>query len=263
MHHPDPPRLLARVRERMRFKHYSIRTEQAYVDWIRRFIRFHDKRHPSELGAVDVEAFLTSLAVERNVAASTQNQAKSAILFLYREILGVELPWLDGIQSARRPARLPVVLTPGEVRSVLGQLRGKHALIGRLLCGTGMRILEVLRLRVGDVDFDRRQIVVRDGKGARDRMTVLPSGVAGQLSVHLVEVAEVHRADLAAGEALLPFALARKYPDAGRKPCGTRASPRPRPRTRSAIRSPRTCSMPATIFALSRNCWATRTSARR
>jgi integron integrase len=219
MHHPDPPRLLARVRERMRFKHYSIRTEQAYVDWIRRFIHFHDKRHPSELGAVDVEAFLTSLAVERNVAASTQNQAKSAILFLYREILGVELPWLDGIQSARRPARLPVVLTPGEVRSVLGQLRGKHALIGRLLYGTGMRILEVLRLRVKDVDFDRRQIVVRDGKGARDRMTVLPSGVAGQLRVHLVEVAEVHRADLAAGrgEALLPFALARKYPDAGRE----------------------------------------------
>src|SRR2546423_184926 len=173
---PQPPRLLARVRDRIRFKHYSLRTESAYIDWIRRFIVFHDKRHPSELGAAHVEAFLTNLAVARNVSASTQNQAKSAILFLYKEVLGIELPWLAGIESAKRPARLPVILTTIEVQRLLRHLDGVHHLIGRLLYGTGMRILEAMRLRVKDVDFTRCEIVVRDGKGAKDRITMLPKG---------------------------------------------------------------------------------------
>jgi integron integrase len=165
-----------------------------------------------------VEAFLTHLAVEGRVAASTQNQAKSALLFVYREVLGAELPWLDGIESAKRPTRLPVVLTPEEVRAILARVAGTSALILRLLYGTGMRILECLRLRVQDVDFARREILVRDGKGAKDRVTVLPMRVARGLREHLVRVRELHRADLAAGggEVYLPYALARKYPAAGR-----------------------------------------------
>jgi integrase len=138
-----PPRLLARLREKIRLKHYSIRTEQAYVAWIRRFISFHGKRHPADLGATEVEAFLTDLAVRHRVAAPTQNQAKSAILFLYKEVLEIELPWLDGIEGAQAPHRLPVVLTRGEVSAVLERLRGVHALIGRLLYGTGMRVMDV------------------------------------------------------------------------------------------------------------------------
>jgi integron integrase len=210
--------LLDLVRNRARLKHYSIRTEQAYVEWTRRFVVFHDGRHPRELGPGDVEAFLTHLAVEGKVAASTQNQAKSALLFLYREVLGAELPWLDGIESAKRPNRLPVVLAPGEVRAVLVRAEGTAALILRLLYGTGMRILECLRLRVKDVDFARREILVRDGKGAKDRVTVLPLSVARSLREHLVRVHELHRGDLAAGagEVYLPYALARKYPNAAR-----------------------------------------------
>ena len=216
---PEPPRLLNRVRDRIRYKHYSIRTEQAYVDWIKRFIYFHGKRHPSELGPADVEAFLTELAVSRNVAASTQNQAKSAILFLYKEVIGVDLPWLAGIHNAKRPARLPTVLTPAEVRRVLRNLRGIHALIGRLLYGSGMRIMEALRLRVKDIDFARREIVVRDGKGAKDRITMLPDGLAGSLKAHLRAVAQMHGADLEQGfgDVYLPAALARKYPNAARE----------------------------------------------
>jgi integrase len=175
-----PVPLLDRVRERIRLKHYSIRTEQAYCDWIRRFIIFHGKRHPTDLGAADVEAFLTALAVRGRVAASTQNQAKSALLFLYREVLGVELPWLDGIQKAKTPVRLPVVLTRDEVARVLARLEGVHHLIGALLYGTGLRIMEAMRLRVKDVEFARREILVRDGKGNKDRVTILPVRLSGQ-----------------------------------------------------------------------------------
>jgi integron integrase len=195
----DPPRLLDRVRAKIRLKHYSIRTEQAYVDWIRRFIVFHGKRHPVELGPAEVEAFLTDLAVTRTVSASTQNQAKSALLFLYREVLGIELPWLDHIDKAKTPARLPVVLTRAEVARVLSTLRGVHALLGRLLYGTGMRVMEGMRLRVKDVDFARYEIVVRDGKGLKDRVTMLPRAVVPALRSQMDVAQNIHRRDLAAG----------------------------------------------------------------
>ena len=216
---PGPQRLLLRISDRIRFKHYSIRTEQAYVEWIKRFIYFHHKRHPSELGAPDVEAFLTDLAVTRRVAANTQNQAKSAILFLYKEVLGIELPWLDGIESAKSSVRLPVVLTSDEVQKLLRHLRGVHFLVGRLLYGTGMRIMEAMRLRVKDVDFARHEIIVRDGKGAKDRITMLPRELEGPLGRQLIGVAKIHRADLAEGfgDVYLPNALAHKYPNAGRE----------------------------------------------
>jgi integron integrase len=215
----DRPRLLDQVRDRVRIKHYSIRTEQAYVDWVRRFVVFCDLRHPRELGREEVEAFLTHLAVACRVSASTQNQAKSALLFLYKEVLGIELPWLDGIESAKRPARLPVVLTTAEVEAVLARVSGTTGLILRLLYGTGMRIMECLRLRVKDVDFTRREVLVRDGKGAKDRVTVLPVRLALPLREHLARVRALHEADLAAGVAgvSLPFALARKYPNADRE----------------------------------------------
>jgi len=215
---PEAPRLLDRVRDRIRLKHYSIRTEQAYSDWIKRFIRFHGKRHPADLGATEVEIFLTHLAVERCVAASTQNQAKSALLFLYREVLEVELPWLDGVEKAKASMHLPVVLTPEEVSRVLMRLQGTHRLIGRLLYGTGLRIMEALRLRTKDVEFSRREILVRDGKGGKDRVTMLPRGVAAPLRRHLVAVQTLHQDDLKAGfgSVWLPHALAHKYPTAGR-----------------------------------------------
>jgi integron integrase len=210
---PDSPRLLNRVRDKIRLKHYSIRTEQAYVDWIKRFIWFHGKRHPATLGATEVEAFLTDLAVVRQVAGPTQNQAKSALLFLYKEVLGIDLPWLERVESARASQRLPVVLTPDEVAGVLERLRGVHALIGRLLYGTGMRVMEGMRLRVKDVDFVRREILIRDGKGLKDRVTVLPRAIVSQLQEQLARARAVHAKDLAAGygEVWLPFALARKY----------------------------------------------------
>ena len=215
---PDAPRLLTRVRERIRLKHYSIRTEQAYVDWIRRFIHFHGKRHPVTLGAPEVEAFLTDLAVTRNVAAPTQNQAKSALLFLYKEVLDVELRCLEDIQSARAPQRLPVVLTRDEVLRVLASLHGTHALIGRLLYGTGMRVMEAMRLRIKDVDFNRGEIVVRDGKGLKDRVTVLPRSIVPQLRAQINCARVLHARDLKAGhgEVWLPFALQRKYRSAAR-----------------------------------------------
>ena len=219
METPAGPRLLDRVRDKIRLKHYSIRTEQAYLDWIRRFIRFHGKRHPISLGPLEVEAFLTDLAVARRVAASTQNQAKSALLFLYKEVLGIELPWLDGIEQARRPARLPVVLTREEVAQVFARLHGVHALIGRLLYGTGMRIMEGVRLRVRDVDFERHEILIRDGKGLKDRITMLPITIAEQLRVQIAIARAVHNADigLGFGAVWLPYALARKYPAAPRE----------------------------------------------
>jgi integron integrase len=212
-------RLLDQLRNKIRLKHYSIRTEHAYVDWVRRFILFHGKRHPRDLGAEHVEAFLTSLAVEGRVAASTQNQAKSAILFLYREVLSAELPWLDNVEPAKSPHRLPVILTPDEVEAVLGRMHGTPALIARLAYGTGMRIMECLRLRVKDLDFKRREIVVREGKGAKDRVTMLPQRLVEPFNAHLARVRHLHEDDLqaGAGEVYLPYALERKYPSAGRQ----------------------------------------------
>ncbi len=212
------PKLLDRVRERIRYKHYSLRTEESYVQWIRRFVIFHGKRHPSEMGAPEVEAFLTSLAVEGNVAASTQNQARSALLFLYKEVLGSELPWLNNVEQAKKPRRLPVVLTEDEVRSVLGSLDGVAWLAAALLYGAGLRLMECMRLRVQDIDFKRREILVRDGKGFKDRVTMLPAKVASPLQQHLEKVKALHAADLAEGfgEVYLPYALERKYPSAGK-----------------------------------------------
>jgi integron integrase len=220
---PDPaaprPKLLDRVREALRARHYSRRNEKTYVAWIKRYIFFHDKRHPAEMGAPEVTRFLTALAVERKVAASTQNQALGALLFLYREVLGQDLPWLDDVVWARRPQRLPVVLTRAEVRAVLQQLDGVPRLMALLLYGAGLRLLECARLRVQDVDFDRNQILVRDGKGAKDRVTMLPAAVRLALPRHLEEVRRQHDRDLArgAGWVELPDALARKYPYAGRE----------------------------------------------
>ncbi len=213
------PRLLDRVRDKIRLKHYSLRTEQAYLDWIKRFILHHGKRHPGDMGAVEVEAFLTHLAVAGKVAASTQNQAKSALLFLYREVLETELPWLDGIERAKAPKRLPVVLTRAEVQAVLSLLSGTHGLIGGLLYGTGLRIMECLRLRVKDVDFARGELLVRDGKGFKDRVTMLPAATATPLREHLERVRALHARDVAAGvgPVFLPYALERKYPRAGRE----------------------------------------------
>jgi integron integrase len=196
-----------------------MRTEQAYLDWIKRFIRHFGKRHPRDLGAAEVSEFLTHLAVAGQVAASTQNQAKSALLFLYREVLDVELPWLDDVESAKAPRRLPVVLTQAEVVALLARLEGTNALVCRLLYGTGLRIMECLRLRVKDVEFERGEILVRDGKGFKDRVTMLPTSLAPLLREHMVRVAELHRQDLVAGhgEVWLPYALERKYPNAGRE----------------------------------------------
>ncbi len=214
----QPPKLLDRVRERIRFKHYSLRTEDSYVQWIKRFILFHGKRHPAEMGAVEVEAFLTHLAVEGNVAASTQNQARSALLFLYKEVLSSELPWLNNVEQAKKPRRLPVVLNEDEVREVLARLGNVHWLVAALLYGAGLRLMEALRLRVQDVDFKRREILVRNGKGFKDRVTMLPDRVVSRLQGHLATVRGLHEKDLAEGfgEVHLPYALERKYPAAGK-----------------------------------------------
>jgi integron integrase len=215
----QPLPFLESCRQKIRLKHYSLRTEQVYLDWIRRFILFQGKRHPVDLGAPEVEGFLTHLAVDRGVAASTQNQAKSALLFMYREVLGTELPWLDHVERAKTPQRLPVVLTQDEVAAVLKRLDGVHRLIGRLLYGTGMRIMEGMRLRVKDVEFTRREILVRDGKGQKDRVAMLPERMAGPLQQQMAEARTLHTLDLAAGrgEVYLPDALSRKYPNAARE----------------------------------------------
>jgi site-specific recombinase XerD len=206
--------LLDLVRGVLRRKHYSIRTEQSYVDWIKRFILFHGKRHPAQMGKPEVTAFLTHLAVQRDVAVSTQNQALSAILFLYRDVLELDLGWIEGFERPKRPARLPMVLTSVEARAVLAQLEGAKWLMASLLYGSGLRLMECLRLRVKDVDFGYQQILVRDGKGAKDRVTMLPAVVVDPLKAHLARVLALHRRDLEAdyGEVWLPHALERKYP---------------------------------------------------
>ncbi len=210
------PMLLEVVRQRIRLKHYSHRTEKSYVHWIRRFVRFHDRRHPRELGKAEIEAFLTHLAVERKVSASTQNQAFNALLFLYREVLELEMPQLDAVERARKPQRLPVVLSAEEVRHVLCQLEGRHWIVGNLLYGSGLRLLECLRLRVQDIDFGMRQIAVRAGKGNKDRMTILPQAVVEPLQGYLEKMRTVHsrHLDQGLGEVYMPPALRRKYPSA-------------------------------------------------
>jgi integron integrase len=207
------------MRDVLKRRSYSRRTEEAYVGWAARFILFHGKRHPDTMGAAEVTSFLTSLAVDRNVSPSTQNQALSAILFLYREVLRSDLPWLDDIVRARTARRLPVVLSKDEVRTILGHLDGTHALMAALLYGAGLRLLECARLRVKDVDFGASQIVVRGGKGDRDRVTLLPATTRDPLRLQIERARRQHEEDLAhgAGWVELPAALGRKYPNAGRE----------------------------------------------
>lgn len=210
------PRLLDTMRERIRVKHYSIRTEETYLQWAKRFILFHQKRHPAEMGAPEVEAFLSHLAVQGNVAASTQNQALAAILFLYKEVLHIDLPWLEGVTRAKKPQRLPVVLTKDEVKQLLSNIEGVHHLMASLMYGTGMRLMECVRLRVKDMDFARREITVREGKGNKDRVTMLPTSLIVALQTHLERVKQRHGQDIEEGfgDVYLPHALARKYPNA-------------------------------------------------
>jgi integron integrase len=219
-HQPSsqPPKLLDQVRARLRRLHYSIRTEEAYANWITRFILFHHKRHPRDMGGPEVEAFLTHLAVEGQVAASTQNQALAALLFLYQQVLEMELPRLDAVR-ARRPERLPVVLSRDEVRAVLDRMAGSYRLMAGLMYGSGLRLLECCRLRVKDVDFERHLITVREGKGDHDRAVPLPRTLMPGLRRQVEHVQELHRADLSAGlgRVWLPAALAAKYPRADRQ----------------------------------------------
>ena len=210
------PTLLELVRRHLRLKHYSIRTEEAYVHAIRRFILFHGKRHPREMGAEEVRQYLSHMAGRMNVSASTQNQALSALLFLYREVLGISLPRVEGIERAKRPARVPTVLTREEVGRLLSHLKGTHRLMASLLYGAGLRLMECVRLRVKDLDFGYGQITVRDGKGEKDRRTILPGALAHLLEKQLERARILHREDLARGygRVHLPYALGRKYPAA-------------------------------------------------
>jgi integron integrase len=213
----QPPRLLDRVRQTIRARHYSSRTEKAYVGWIRRYILFHQKRHPDQMGAAEVTAFLSALATRGNVSASTQNQAFSALLFLYREVLGRNLKGLETTVRAKPSSRVPLVLSRDEVAAILRQLSGAPGLMASLMYGAGLRLLECCRLRVKDLAFDQGQITVRAGKGRKDRITVLPSALAEPLRVHLEVVRRQHESDLraGAGSVALPDALDRKYPRAG------------------------------------------------
>jgi len=211
------PKLLDQVRDAIRTRHYSYRTEEAYIGWIKRFIFFHHKRHPAEMGPPEITQFLTTLAVDRQVSASTQNQALAAVLFLYQQVLGCEPGWLDGIVRAKRGERLPVVLTCAEVQALLAALDGVAWIMAMLLYGAGLRLMECLRLRVKDIEFCRNEIVVREGKGNKDRVTMLPGVVKDPLQAHLQRVRDQHARDRRAGygRVQLPDALARKYPNAG------------------------------------------------
>ena len=214
--HPERPRLLPTLRSALRVRHYSKRTEDAYVSWVRRYVDFTGKRHPADAGRSEVSRFLTDLAERGRVSASTQNQALSALLFLYRDVLGRDIGWLSDVVRAKRPHRLPVVLTRDEVRLVFGHLRGTRRLMAGLLYGSGLRLLECVTLRVKDVDVERREIVVRAAKGNRDRRTILPERIAIDLGPHHELLRRLHERDLAAGRRVpLPDALARKYPNAG------------------------------------------------
>jgi integron integrase len=214
-----PRKLLDQVRDTIRLKHYSIRTEEAYVRWIKRYILYHGKRHPRDMGTPEIEAFLTHLAVDQKVAASTQNQALNAILFLYREVLKQDLEGRINATRAKRPKRLPTVLTQEEVSQVLNGMSGTPQLISKLLYGSGLRLMEAIRLRVKDLDFAQHQVVVRDGKGMKDRVTVLPDSLIVPLQEHLQRAKLIHERDLAQGygSVYLPYALGRKYPNADRE----------------------------------------------
>ena len=215
----DKPKLLDQVRNAIRRKHFSIRTEQAYCDWIRRFIIFHQKRHPAEMGEDEITDFLSHLARESRIAASTQNQALSALLFLYKEVLKRQIGWLERIERAKRPTRLPVVLTRPEARRLFSHLDGVYRLMAGLLYGSGLRLMECVRLRIKDVDFGYLQITVREGKGGKDRVTMLPVNLATALERHFRKVKAQHEEDLARGlgRVFLPEALVRKYPNAARE----------------------------------------------
>ena len=291
------PRLLDRLRTALRVRHYSLRTEETYVQWVRRYVTFHGRRHPADLGAAEVTAFLSHLAVDRSVAPATQSQAKSALLFLYRDVLEQDLPWLDEIVKAKPRQRLPVTLTPSEVGNLLERMNGQTGLIASLLYGTGMRLLEGLRLRVKDVEFERREIIVRDGKGGKDRVTVLPENLVlplqGQLASSARSIVDVGKGF---GAVWLPDALATKYPRRPRPGAGNGSSPQLAPPIRApaslgitctsdptrwygaarhagsaslarrmccAIRLRRTCFRPGTTSARCRSCWVMPTSARR
>ncbi|MGJ8670803.1 MAG: integron integrase [Oceanococcus sp.] len=213
---PPPPKLLDQLREQIRIRHYSVRTEETYVQWVRRFILFHRKQHPRDMGKREIESFLSYLALGKRVSASTQNQAMSALLFLYRQVLGMEPDWLSDVVRARRPAKLPVVLTPGEVQRILENLRGPNHLCAALMYGAGLRLLETLRLRLKDLDFAYNQITVRNGKGDKDRHVPLPDLLRPALQQQRLAALALHRADITAGfgEVWLPHALARKFPRA-------------------------------------------------
>lgn len=211
--------LLEQMRDAIRVRHYSIRTEDAYLAWIKRFILFHNKRHPKEMGAIEIQQFLSHLAVKENVAASTQNQCLCALIFLYKQVLDIELPQFEEIVWAKKPKKLPVVFSKAEVKVVLDQLSGTYWIMANLLYGSGLRLIECLRLRVKDVDFERDQITVRSGKGERDRVTMLPEIVKQPLSRHLIQVKGLHETDLknGFGSVYLPYALERKYPEASKE----------------------------------------------
>jgi integron integrase len=210
------PRLFDEVRSVARMRHLSLRTEQAYISWARRFIQFHKKRHPREMGEAEIRAFISHLAVERDITASTQTVALSALLFLYRDVLKQELPYVSQIERARKPKRLPVVFARDETTRILAQLEGTHWIVAGLLYGSGLRLMECLRLRVKDVDFSYRQLTVRNGKGDKDRITMLPAKLKQPLIRHLQKVKVLHEEDLAngLGAVFLPYALAQKYPNA-------------------------------------------------
>ena len=274
---PGPRGLYEVSREKMRTRHFAYRTEQAYLYWIRRYVNFHDRKHPREMGSSDVEAFLTRLAVVEHVSASTQNQALQALLFLYRQVLEIDLPWLENVTRARRPKRLPVVLTVAEVRSVLAQLDGTPWLFASLLYGSGLRLMEALRLRVKDVVIERGELIVRDAKGGKDRVTVLPALIMDPMRVHLAKHIRFEQ-QRRAGEpgASLPSALARKYPNSSRRwgwqyvfPANSRCNGRFRSReslSRRAVIPFDTalqpiCSKQVAISGRCRNCWAMPTCA--
>jgi integron integrase len=212
------PKLLDRVRWHLRLKHYSIRTEQAYIDWTRRFILFHGKRHPNDMGEEEIAAFLSHLAADRQVAASTQNQAFCALLFLYQQVLDRKLDSIDNVERVKRPPKVPVVFTPVEAHAVLDKLHGEYRLMAELLYGSGLRLMECVRLRVKDIDFGYNRITVRDGKGLNERVTLLPERLRRPLRLQLERAQELHRHDLAhgRGRVYLPFGLRRKYPNAER-----------------------------------------------
>lgn len=215
-HMPSPKKLLDQLRDALRVKHYAYRTEESYVDWVKRFILFHDKRHPETMGEPEIAAFLTHLAVQRRVAAPTQSQALSAILFLYREVLQIDLDGRIDLVRAKPSKHLPVVLAKTEVQALLRRLSGEHKLMAQLLYGSGLRLMECVRLRVKDLDFEQRQVVVRDGKGMKDRVTVFPDQLHEPLRAQLLHVQQLHQDDLekGCGAVYLPFALERKYPNA-------------------------------------------------